>query len=180
MWSWRAGSTTGSSLSRKIRTYARPSRRRKASTPDIPRPSYMPKNRRRRWPHLRSCSRYLRIHGPRPVGQILGAIASYSLTHDVPRVRVVFCDAATYDQGYMSPHDALADSVKVHGRGGTVLQPAIDLLERAADFPPKMGLFSSSPTVHVTASRHPPRTCFPHPKASRLPFIPRGPVFRIQ
>lgn len=33
----------------------------------------------------------------------LGAIAAYSITHDVPAVWVVFCDAVAYDQGYMPP-----------------------------------------------------------------------------
>ncbi len=64
----------------------------------------------------------------------LGAISGYSISRDVPRVRVVFCDAATYDQGYMAPED-IAESVKIRGRGGTVLQPAVTLLENAADFP---------------------------------------------
>jgi predicted metal-dependent peptidase len=46
----------------------------------------------------------------------------------------MFCDAFAYDAGYMRPDD-IAGRVKVRGRGGTVLQPGIDLLERAADFP---------------------------------------------
>lgn len=64
----------------------------------------------------------------------LGCIASYSVSRDVFRVRVIFCDAAVYDQGYMAP-EIIADKVKVKGRGGTVLQPAINLLEKAEDFP---------------------------------------------
>lgn len=34
----------------------------------------------------------------------------------------------------MAP-EIIADKVKVKGRGGTVLQPAINLLEKAEDFP---------------------------------------------
>jgi len=87
----------------------------------------------------------------RPSCQSLGAIVSYALTHDVPRVRVVFCDAATYDQGYMSP-DALADSVKVHGRvERSCSRPSI--FWNGQTISPKMVLFSSSPTVNATASR---------------------------
>ncbi len=52
------------------------------------------------------------------------AIASYSISRD----------ALAYDQGYMSP-EAIVERVKVKGRGGTILQPGIDLLERAEDFP---------------------------------------------
>ena len=68
------------------------------------------------------------------LAKALGAIASYSLARDVPAARVVFCDAVAYDQGYLPP-EAIADVVRVRGRGGTVLQPGIDLLERATDFP---------------------------------------------
>ena len=64
----------------------------------------------------------------------LGSIASYSHARDVNRVRVVFCDAAPYDQGYLEAAD-IAGSVKVRGRGGTVLQPGVELLEHAPDFP---------------------------------------------
>ena len=161
----------------KIRTYARPSRRQ-ASTPDIPRPSYVP---RTGGDDGRTFGVVLDTSGSMDrvlLAKSLGAIASYSLTHDVPRVRVVFCDAATYDQGYMSP-DALADSVKVHGRGGTVLQPAIDLLERAADFPKDGPLLIITDGACDRLAIH-REHAFLIPKASRLPFIPRGPVFRIQ
>jgi hypothetical protein len=51
----------------------------------------------------------------------------------VPAARVVFGDASAYDAGYLAV-DQIAG--RVRGRGGTVLQPAIDLLERAVDFPP--------------------------------------------
>jgi len=68
------------------------------------------------------------------LAKALGAVASYSVARDVPGVRVVFCDAAAYDQGYMQPED-IAGTVKIKGRGGTVLQPGINLLRRAEDFP---------------------------------------------
>ena len=64
----------------------------------------------------------------------LGSIASYSQARDVHHVRVVFCDAAPYDQGIMHPED-VAGAVQVRGRGGTKLQPGIDLLEHDPAFP---------------------------------------------
>ena len=49
-------------------------------------------------------------------------------------MRVFFADADCYDQGYMVPED-IAGKVKIKGRGGTILQPAIDALEKEKDFP---------------------------------------------
>ncbi len=69
------------------------------------------------------------------LGKALGAIASYAAARDVPAARVVFCDAAAHDAGYL-PVTEIAGRVRVRGRGGTVLQPGIDLLHRADDFPP--------------------------------------------
>jgi len=68
------------------------------------------------------------------LGESLGAIASYAAARDVSAVRVVSCDAAAYDHGYVAP-ETIADRMILRGRGGTVLQPGIDLLERARDFP---------------------------------------------
>ncbi|OUD86473.1 hypothetical protein BC477_00665 [Clavibacter michiganensis subsp. michiganensis] len=70
----------------------------------------------------------------RLLGKALGAIASYARAHDVPAARVVFCDAAAYDAGYLDVDD-IAGRVRVRGRGGTVLQPGVHALEHAADFP---------------------------------------------
>ena len=70
----------------------------------------------------------------RPLGKALGAIASYAVTRDVQAVRVVFCDAEAHDNGWMHPLD-IAGRVRIRGRGGTVLQPGIDLLQDAPDFP---------------------------------------------
>lgn len=51
-----------------------------------------------------------------------GAIASYADSRDVPAVRVVFCGAQDYDNGWMEPAE-IAPRVRIRGRGGTVLQP---------------------------------------------------------
>lgn len=68
------------------------------------------------------------------IGKAPGSIASYAAAREVPFARVVFCDATAYDAGYLSP-DEIADRVTVRGRGGTCLQPGVDLLEKARDFP---------------------------------------------
>ena len=117
----------------KHRTYARMSRRQ-SSTPDIPRPAW----RQEEEPEAQhmfgvlmdssgSMDRHL-------LAAALGTIVSYSEARDVKRIRLVFCDAAPYDQGYIAPEE-LAGAVQIHGRGGTVLQPGIDLLDSDLKFP---------------------------------------------
>ena len=90
---------------------------------------------------------------------------------------MVFADAAAYDQGYMAP-EAIAGRVAVRGRGGTVLQPAVDLLERAEDFPPDGPLLiitdGDCDRLHVRREH-----AFVLPQGRRLPFAPRGEVFYI-
>lgn len=115
------------------RTYARPSRRQ-ATTPDIPRPSYEVEPSQL---DARTFGVLLDTSGSMPrelLGKALGAIASYALAHDVPAARVVFCDAVAYDAGFL-PVETIAGRVRMKGGGGTILQPGIDLLERAEDFP---------------------------------------------
>ena len=106
----------------------------------------------------------------------LGAIASYSAARDVPAARVIFCDADAYDAGYMKPED-VAGTVKVKGRGGTILQPGIDLLDKAEDFP------STAPILIITDAEcdkvilHGREHAFLIPQGAQLPFIPKGKVF---
>jgi predicted metal-dependent peptidase len=112
------------------------------------------------------------------LAQALGAIASYAQSRDVPTVRVVFCDAAPYDAGYLPAEDIATVPVKVRGRGGTVLQPAIDLLEQARDFP------EDGPILILTDGECDPLTvkrrhAYVIPGSRWLPFTPAGPVFRI-
>lgn len=59
---------------------------------------------------------------------------SYAVSKNIPFVRIIFCDAEATDAGYMAPED-IAGRVEITGRGGTVLQPGIDALEKAKDFP---------------------------------------------
>jgi predicted metal-dependent peptidase len=112
------------------------------------------------------------------MGRALGAIASYALARDVPAARVVFCDAAAYDAGYL-PVEDIAGRVKVRGRGGTELQPGIRLLERAEDFPadgPILIITDGDCDVLRVRREH----AYLMPARARLPFTPRGEVFRLR
>ncbi|HEV7507131.1 MAG TPA: peptidase [Thermoanaerobaculia bacterium] len=158
------------------RTYARPSRRQ-AATPDIPRPRLIP----REDDALRTFAVVLDTSGSMDrliLGKALGAIASYSIARDVEAVRLIFCDAAPYDEGYVSP-ETIAGRVRVKGRGGTVLQPGLDLLDQAPDFPktgPVLIITDGACDVLRVRREH----GFLIPAGGGLPFPPRGPVFRVR
>ncbi|WP_026575693.1 DUF2201 family putative metallopeptidase [Bacillus sp. UNC438CL73TsuS30] len=160
----------------KRRTYARLSRRQ-SSTPDIPRPTYVDVGGDE---HGRTFGVVLDTSGSmdkKLLAKALGTIASYCASRDVPAVRVVFCDAAPYDAGYM-PVEQIAESVKVKGRGGTVLQPGIDLILNAKDFPkngPILIITDGYCERLVIKRKH----AFLLPKCNHLPFVPKGEVFRI-
>ncbi len=162
----------------KRRTYARLSRRQ-SSTPDIPRPSWHQEEEAQAG---RTFGVLLDTSGSMDrslLAAALGSIASYSAARDVKQVRVVFCDAAPYDQGYMEASD-IAGSVKVRGRGGTVLQPGIELLEQAPDFP------KGAPVLIITdgdcdrLNLHGRDHAFLIPRGRSLPFPPKGPVFYLE
>jgi len=163
----------------KIRTYSRVSRRQ-SSTPDIPRPNRVVNQQAL---DKRTFGVVLDTSGSMDrslLATCLGAIASYSVARDVPGVRVVFCDAAAYDQGYMKPED-IAGTVKVKGRGGTVLQPGIDILHNADDFP------KDAPILIITDGYCEERLtvcnrehAFLIPWGNTLPFSPKGKVFRVR
>ncbi|WP_221762744.1 DUF2201 family putative metallopeptidase [Nonomuraea sp. WAC 01424] len=161
----------------KRRSYARASRRQAAS-PGIPRPGRVrPEEvvRKKTFGVVLDTSGSMDV---RLLGKALGAIASYAAARDVPKARVVFCDAMAYDAGYL-PVEEIAGRVRVRGRGGTVLQPGVKLLERAEDFPP------DGPILLITDGRcdvlrirreH----AFLVPQGAPLPFRPRGPVFYMK
>lgn len=160
----------------KRRTYARMSRRQ-ASTPDIPMPSYVANELAEQ---NRTYGVILDTSGSmdrNTLAKALGTIVSYSLSRDVSRVRLIFCDAATYDQGYVRPED-LAQTVQVKGRGGTVLQPAIDLLEKSDDFPNTgpLLIITDGGCDRLSVSRS---HAYVMPAGCHLPFVPKGPVFRV-
>lgn len=157
------------------RSYARPSRRQ-GSTPDIPRPRYCPMN-------IPEDSRTFGVivdtsgsMDAKTIGKALGSIASYASAHEVPFARVVFCDAEAYDIGYISPED-IAGRVSVKGRGGTALQPGINRIEKADDFPkdgPVLIITDGGIEDHLNITHE---HAFLLPKGCRLPFRPKGEVF---
>jgi len=160
----------------KRRTFARPSRRQ-ASTPDIPRPRWfaIDGDDARTFGVIVDTSGSMDRH---LLGQALGAIASYAISRDVPSIRVVFCDAHACDQGYLPP-EAILDRVKVRGRGGTILQPGVNLLQNAVDFP------EDGPILIITDGwcdriRVRREHAYLLPQGNRLPFVPKGPVFRMK
>ncbi|AUG75034.1 hypothetical protein CFP65_0048 [Kitasatospora sp. MMS16-BH015] len=160
-----------------VRSFARPSRRQ-ASTPEIPRAGrYFPPQEEARC----TFGVVLDTSGSmdrRLLGLALGAIASYAAARDVPAARVVFCDAAPHDAGYLPPTE-IAGRVRVRGRGGTVLQPGVDLLERAEDFPPTAPILvitdAECDTLRIRRDH-----AYLIPQGAGLPFTPRGPVFRLR
>jgi predicted metal-dependent peptidase len=160
----------------KRRSYSRASRRQSA-TPDIPRPGWLRPEELVRQATFGVVLDTSGSMDTRLLGKALGAIASYAVAREVPRARVVFCDAAAYDAGYL-PVEEIAGRVRVRGRGGTVLQPGVNLLERADDFP------RSGPILVITdgwcdAVRIRREHAFLIPAGASLPFRPRGPVFRM-
>jgi hypothetical protein len=163
----------------RVRSYARPSRHQSA-TPDIPRPRWVPPPD---WEDGRTFGVILDTSGSMDrtlLAKALGAIASYAASRDVPAVRVVFCDAATYDQGYMRPED-IAGEVKVRGRGGTVLQSGVDLLERAEDFPKEGPILIITDGYCDKLEVKPAREhAFLLPEGHSLPFAPRGKMFYVR
>jgi predicted metal-dependent peptidase len=159
-----------------VHTYARPSRRQ-SSSPDIPRPRYcagIPEDARTFGVILDTSGSMDRTL----LAKALGAIASYSISRDVPMARLIFCDAMPYDEGYVSP-ESIAGRVRVRGRGGTTLQPAVDLLQNATDFPEKGPLLIITDGFCDTLRIHRDHA-FLMPPNAMLPFATRGEIFRIE
>ncbi|TMR92017.1 DUF2201 family putative metallopeptidase [Nonomuraea basaltis] len=159
------------------RSYARASRRQ-ASSPDIPRPGRIRPEEVVRRPTFGVVLDTSGSMDVKLLGKALGAIASYAAARDVPRARVVFCDATAYDAGYL-PVEEIAGKVRVRGRGGTILQPGVKLLEQAGDFPP------DGPILVITDGqcdvlRIRREHAFLVPQGASLPFRARGPVFFLK
>ena len=157
----------------KKRSYARPSRRQ-STTPDIPRPRNVSAERTGyTFGVIVDTSGSMNTHD---IGIALGAIISYSVAKEVEMVRLIYCDAKPYDAGYVSPEE-LAGRVEVKGRGGTVLQPAVDLLESSGDFPKHAPVLIITDgwiekTLRITREH-----AFLLPRGEHLPFVTGAPVF---
>ena len=77
--------------------------------------------------------------------------------------------------------DEIAGTVKVRGRGGTELQPGIDLLDADKRFP------KDAPLLIITDGQCDDRLtlrgrnhAYLIPAGAKLPFLPKGPVFRVK
>lgn len=159
------------------RSYARPSRRQSA-TPNIPRPNVIAAEG---WDEARTFGAVIDTSGSMSratLARALGSIASYCASREIPAARVVFCDAIAYDAGYM-PVEEISGRVTVKGRGGTVLQPGIDLLQRAADFPSDGPILVITDALCESTLSVDRDHAFLVPYGRRLPFPPRGPVFTM-
>jgi predicted metal-dependent peptidase len=164
-----------------LRSYARASRRQ-SSTPEIPRPArYVPHE----WKEACTFGVVMDTSGSMDrelLGRALGAIASYCEAREVPRVRLIMCDATPYDQGFVAPTD-LRGAVSVRGRGGTVLQPAINLLLSRPDFPPKAPVMVITDGWCEETITCPREHCFVFPrkrqKEGGVPLRTSAPVFRV-
>lgn len=162
----------------KHRTYARPSRRQ-GSTPDIPRPSYVLQEKAL---ESRTFGVVIDTSGSMcssQIGLALGAIASYAVSKDVPFVRIIFCDAEATDAGYMAPED-IAGRVEITGRGGTILQPGVDAVEKAKDFPvsgPILIITDGYIEKNLKVKRE---HAYLIPNGNKLPFRPKGKVFYME
>ena len=162
----------------RTRTYAKPSRRQ-SSSPNIPRPGYLI---REELLEQRTFGVILDTSGSmdaKLLGKALGAIASYAQAREVPFVRVIFCDAAAYDAGYLAPEE-IAGRVNIKGRGGTILQAGVEKLLHTNDFPP------TAPILFITDAQCEPDLIVPRthafliPKGTTLPFQPKGKVFQME
>ena len=113
------------------------------------------------------------------IGMALGSIASYAASRNVSFARIAFCDAHAYDAGYLAP-DEIAGRVEVKGRGGTKLQPGIDLVETVKDFP-ETGpiLIITDGEIEGNLSVH-RKHAYLLPKGRHLPFQPKGEVFYFE
>jgi predicted metal-dependent peptidase len=109
--------------------------------------------------------------------QGLAAVVAFSERHGVAQVRLVMCDTQPYDEGFI-PLETLKRTFRVYGRGGTILQPAVTLLQDDDNFP------AEAPILIVTdgaidALKIEREHAFLLPGNGRLPFEAQGPVFRI-
>lgn len=156
----------------KRRTYARLSRRQ-AATPDIIRPSYESIYSDKTFGVIIDTSGSM---STKDIGKALGSVVSYAVSKEVGAVRLVFCDAKAYDQGYVNPNE-IAYKVEVTGRGGTRLQTAVDFLKKAKDFPgdaPILIITDGAIENHLRISRE---HAFLIPVGNKLPFSTSSKIF---
>ena len=165
-------------LEESKKTYSRPSRRQSA-TPDIPRARYVrPQEDKttRTFGVLMDTSASMNRE---LLGKCLGAIASYSAAQEVKYIRLIFCDAQPYDEGYV-PVEILSQKLKIKGRGGTVLQQAVNYLENVDDFPENAPILILTDGFFENDLKIQRDHAFLVPNKTYLPIRPRGEVFEFK
>ncbi|MGD0091817.1 MAG: hypothetical protein ABSE73_18035 [Planctomycetota bacterium] len=165
----------------RVRTYARPSRRQNA-TPEIARPRYVSpdseQTQRGTFGLVVDCSpaldRTLRTLA-------LGAISAYSLSRNIPSIRLVTSGAEVLDKHMVAAEDLDAQTLQAPpaARRSALLQPAVVLLESARDFPEDAPLLfvNGTPCDKVKTGRE---HCFLIPEGGRLPYRTAMPVIEVQ
>jgi predicted metal-dependent peptidase len=164
-------------LPERRRSYARLSRRQ-STTPETPRPRFVEPDEEQATHTFGVVIDSSGSMQRDALGKALGAVVAYSQAQGVKQVRLVFCDAQPYDEGFVSI-DSLAARVHVRGRGGTVLQPAVQLLQTRKDFPKDCPILIITdglcePDLQVTRDH-----AFLLSPGMRLPFPTRKPVFSM-
>jgi hypothetical protein len=92
-------------------------------------------------------------------------------------VRLVLCDASPHDRGFINPEELLG-RVEITGRGGTILQPGVQCILEATDFP------KDGPLLVITDGacdtlQIPREHAFLLPAGASLSFNTRAPIFRF-
>lgn len=76
----------------------------------------------------------------------------------------------------LAPED-IAGRVEVKGRGGTILQPGVDLLEKAQDFPKGGPILIITDGMVESTLKVRREHAYLIPERSKLPFESKGPSF---
>jgi predicted metal-dependent peptidase len=109
--------------------------------------------------------------------QGLSAVVAFAERNGVSQIRLIMCDTRPFDEGFI-PLRTLRRPYHIRGRGGTILQPAIDLLLQADDFPDDAPiLIVTDGQIDVLTVRR--EHAYLLPGRGTLPFEPDGPVFNI-
>lgn len=159
------------------RSWARPSRRQ-STTPETPRPRFVEPEEERMTRTFGVIVDSSASMDRADLGKALGAIVAYSQAQAVKQVRLVYCDAQPYDEGYV-PVESLASRVRVRGRGGTVLQTAVNLLQGQKDFAKECPILIITDGFCEADLQVANDHAFLLSTGMRLPFATRKPVFQM-
>lgn len=159
------------------RSWARPSRRQSA-TPETPRPRFVEPEEERMTRTFGVIVDSSASMDRADLGKALGAIVAYSQAQGVKQVRLVYCDAQPYDEGYVQV-ESLASRVRVRGRGGTVLQAAVNLLQGQKDFAKECPILVITDGFCEADLQVANDHAFLLSTGMRLPFATRKPVFQM-